>query len=71
MRAQVVDTVAAGDTFNGAFLARLAAENWLYKEKIPDLPPDVLCGAMDYAARAAAITVSRKGANPPWASELT
>ncbi len=70
-RAEVVDTVAAGDTFNGAFLARLAQGDCLGKAKVADLSHEVLRGAMDYAARAAAITVSRAGANPPWASEMT
>jgi fructokinase len=70
-RAEVVDTVAAGDTFNGAFLARLDQLGALDKKGLRDLAATKLHDALTYAARAAAITVSRAGANPPWASELS
>ncbi len=69
-KAAVVDTVAAGDTFNGGFLARLDALGMLTKEAIATADDASLTDAMSYAARAAAVTVSRSGANPPWSSEL-
>lgn len=69
-KAEVVDTVAAGDTFNGAFLARLDQLGVLSKAEVATLSADTLRDAMGYAAKAAAITVSRSGANPPWAAEL-
>lgn len=69
-KVEVVDTVGAGDTFNGAFLAALKAEGVLSHEGLDALPEQVLAEALSAAARAAAVTVSREGANPPWAHEL-
>lgn len=69
-RAEVVDTVGAGDTFNAGLLASLAEKGLLSKEKIAMVSDDDLAGAMALAAQCAAVTVSRKGANPPWRSEF-
>ena len=69
-RVDIVDTVGAGDTFNAGVLAKLYALGWLEKSKLTDLPAEVLGQALDYGARVAAVTVSRAGANPPWAGEL-
>jgi len=66
----VVDTVGAGDTFNAGLLAQLAADGVLTREGIADLSDDTLRAALSLGARAAAVTVSRAGANPPWAREL-
>lgn len=66
----VVDTVGAGDTFNAGLLASLDAQGWLEKDKLSALPAEVLRQALDHGARAAAVTVSRAGANPPWAREF-
>lgn len=68
--ASVVDTVGAGDTFNGGFLAKLSKLNFLSKTQIGSLPIEVLQQALEFGASVAAITVSREGANPPWAIEL-
>ena len=65
--ASVVDTVGAGDTFNAGILAGLSQAGALHRDA---LTPDVLRPAMELAVRAAAVTVSRAGANPPWAREL-
>ena len=54
-----VDTTAAGDTFTGFFLAYVTAGKTVEE-------------AIDRAAKAASITVSRIGASDsiPWADEL-
>jgi len=70
-KAQVVDTVGAGDTFNAGLLAGLDRAGLLDKSALRAADPDALRPAIDLGMRAAAITVSRAGANPPWAQELT
>ncbi len=67
---KVVDTVGAGDTFTAGFLASLQRAGKLNKAAISYLDETSLRNAVNYAARAAAITVSRAGANPPWVHEL-
>ncbi|WP_299368016.1 carbohydrate kinase [uncultured Tateyamaria sp.] len=69
-RVEVVDTVGAGDTFNAGCLAALRSAGALSPAAIPTLSEDVLTDMLTHAARAAAVTVSRAGANPPWTNEL-
>jgi fructokinase len=69
-KVEVADTVGAGDTFNAGLLAAFHHAGLLSKENIRRLTADDVRGALDLAARAAAITVSRPGANPPWRDEL-
>lgn len=64
-RTDVVDTVGAGDSFMAALIAVLL--DWGSPH---ELAPDRLEALLDSAARAAAVTVSRRGANPPTRSEL-
>ncbi|MEO9517722.1 MAG: carbohydrate kinase [Paracoccaceae bacterium] len=66
----VVDTVGAGDTFNAGVLHSLKVQGKLKKSELKSAPADVWRAALDFASGAAAITVSRAGANPPWANEL-
>ncbi|HCJ02685.1 MAG TPA: ribokinase [Raoultella ornithinolytica] len=58
-KVQAVDTIAAGDTFNGAFVTAL-------------LEGTALDEAIRFAHAAAAIAVTRKGAQPsvPWREEI-
>jgi fructokinase len=67
---QVVDTVGAGDTFNAGALASLQERGALTKERIAALSDAEIRSALELGTAAAAITVSRAGANPPWRHEL-
>ncbi len=69
-RAEVVDTVGAGDTFNAGVMARLDELGLLNKPALRTLTAEPLAQALAFGAKVAAITVARAGANPPWASEL-
>ncbi len=66
----VADTVGAGDTFNAGVLASLDRAGLLNKTALAALPEDKLIAAIKLGITAAAITVSRPGANPPWAEEI-
>jgi len=69
-RVEVVDTVGAGDTFNAGVLAALHEKGLLTKAAIARLAEDDIRAALDLGVRAAAVTVSRAGANPPRREEL-
>ncbi len=66
----VADTVGAGDTFNAGVLASLHAAGALTKARVAALSDAELDAALSLGTRSAAVTVSRAGANPPWAHEL-
>lgn len=65
----VVDTVAAGDTFTAGFLTSLHDADAL-GGRLDRLDSGTLETAVAYGLRAAAITCSRPGADPPWRNEL-
>ncbi|MBD0323382.1 MAG: carbohydrate kinase [Aldersonia sp.] len=66
----VVDTIGAGDTAHGALLAWLDRDGALDPATIREYGAEDWVAALKFAAGAAAITVSRRGADPPWAREL-
>jgi fructokinase len=72
-KVDVADTVGAGDSFMAALLSGLVdreldgAQN---RQDLRDLPVEGLAELLEHAARAAAVTVSRPGANPPTRAEL-
>ncbi|MEM1128887.1 MAG: carbohydrate kinase [Pseudomonadota bacterium] len=66
----VADTVGAGDTFNAGILASLDAAGCLSEAGMDALTEDQVTDALTLAVKAAAVTVSREGANPPRMDEL-
>ena len=66
----VADTVGAGDTFNAGVLAALHRAGLLDKAALAGIGAEALRDALTLGIRAAAVTVSRPGANPPWENEL-
>ena len=66
----VADTVGAGDTFNAGVLAALHRAGALTRVRVAALTAEELDAALALGTRAAAVTVGRAGANPPWAEEL-
>ena len=66
----VVDTIGAGDTVNAALLHGLASRDALSGEAVAGLGSDGWGALLRFAARAAAITCSRAGAEPPYAHEV-
>lgn len=70
---KVVDTVGAGDSFMAALLAALVdreLDGAQRREALRGITREQLEELLRYSARAAAITVSRAGANPPTRAEL-
>ncbi len=66
----VIDTVGAGDTFQAALIARLCADPGGPKAGLDALDAAGLHATVRYAAFAAAITCSRRGADLPRAAEV-
>ncbi|MEV0286741.1 MULTISPECIES: carbohydrate kinase [unclassified Kribbella] len=70
-RIQVVDTVGAGDSFMAALIAGLHSRGLLGPARLDGLTDVDLREVVDYAVKAAAITCTRHGADPPTADEHT
>jgi fructokinase len=67
--AEVADTIGAGDTFAAATLDALW-ELGALGGRLAGPAPDAIASVLRHAARAAAVTVSRPGADPPYRHEL-
>lgn len=66
----VRDTVGAGDTFHAALLARLSSTGRLDPQSIAGLDQDAIGDLLAYATAAAAITITRRGADLPHAADV-
>lgn len=69
-KVEVVDTIGAGDTFQGSFLVALKEADRIERGALEGLDAEGLRAALAFGTRCAAITCSRAGANPPWRREL-
>jgi fructokinase len=67
---EIADTVGAGDTFQGAFLALLEGRGMMSPNAIANMTEDTLRAALDFANKAAAIVCTRRGAEPPTLEEV-
>ncbi|MGB3909098.1 MAG: carbohydrate kinase [Pseudolysinimonas sp.] len=70
---QVVDTIGAGDSFMAGLLAALSDRGLLAADRrdaLRELPASDIAQIVTFAARCAAITVSRPGADPPTRAHL-
>ena len=69
----VADTIGAGDTFGAALIDALWTHDLLGSARrgaLGQIGPDVVRKVLGHAVKAAAVTVSRPGADPPYRSEL-
>ena len=66
----VVDTVGAGDTFQAALIAGLAERGIWNGPALDALEAEQVRSLLAFAGAAAALTCSRRGAEPPRRSEL-
>lgn len=69
-KVQVVDTVGAGDTFQAAMLCWLEEQHLLDAQALRTMDPARMGAMLGFAARAAAITCGRRGADLPRRAEL-
>lgn len=69
-RVEVADTVGAGDTFGAGLLVALDEAGATDRAGLDLLDADDWRAALTFAARAAAVTVGRRGADPPRRDEL-
>lgn len=67
---EVADTIGAGDTYNAGLIAWLLDRDHPTRGALTELDPDELQELLRFAARCAAITCSRPGADPPWRAEV-
>jgi fructokinase len=71
VRIQAADTVGAGDSFMGACLASLYRQGRLYSRKsLETMSNRDIQACLSFGVRAATITCTRQGADPPTLDEL-
>ena len=71
---KVVDTVGAGDSFMGGMIDAMwgmGLRGADARDALRSLPEEQVHAIIDRASAISDVTVSRKGANPPWAHELS
>ncbi len=68
---KVVDSVGAGDAFSAGLLAWLEQNGCLTPHALRALSEDHVQGALQFASTVAAITCTRRGADPPGFGEVT
>ena len=69
-KVEVVDTIGAGDIFNGALLFSLSNHEHFSKKDLINIDKESLEESLKFANKVAAISVGRTGANPPFFNEL-
>jgi fructokinase len=71
VKVNVIDTVGAGDTFQAAMLTALAERDVLSPAALRSVPAATWREVLSFAARAAAITCGRRGADLPRRHEVS
>jgi fructokinase len=66
----VVDTIGAGDTFHGAFLAYLENQGKMSPDVLATITEKELYDTLYFANKAASIVCSRRGAEPPTIKDM-
>ncbi len=69
-RIELADTIGAGDTFHAGLLAWLERRSLLSSRALANLDAEKLREALRYANACAALACTRRGAEPPDASEV-
>ncbi len=67
----VVDTIGAGDAFNAGFLASIYSQSLAGKMELFELGRNSMKHALCFANHVGALSTKKKGANPPWARDLS
>jgi fructokinase len=70
-RTDVVDTVGAGDSFMSALIADMAGRELADPRALAETSPQRLQQIGAFAVTAAAVTCSRRGADPPYRRDVT
>jgi fructokinase len=67
---EVIDTVGGGDAFTAGLLHSLHELRLLDRQTLKEMPESAVRQCLERANRVAAITCTRRGAEPPTLSEL-